>query len=793
MIGNSVRGASGLLAAAFLILLGVKPIPALALPAVFWTSQPVAPGDAVMLYGAQLDRVRRVSISRLQDQPPGLPTGSSPDGAAAKTVKVPALQSSVASVKFILPQTLQQGIFSVAYGGTPVLLGVPQIDWCQPTRLLPGLEENEAAPGSSVQIIGRNFALTPTSASVRAALQYKGRIVLLSVSQVDKYSIVVRLPRSLASGTYELWVHNGHGGPQGWGGGLTLKVKAPDAWPATQFNIKDFGAHGDNINDDSEPLRRALEAAQQNGGGVIFFPSGTYRFNGWFFIPKRVVLRGADRSLSFLKWRELRTASTEGFIPAVLYSGGEFGIENLTIVAMNALSILHDLSWDAAQSANAPVVELQPYLGGARTEHDIFLCNVDFQLLYYATRSANPQVDPRWFLNGFGWKDNELVKLIALDGIRNLEISHCRFVGGTQRILDAVNARIVSNRFDNQWATLSWTDLGGQNVIFQNNILNGASSWRAGLLVIRHIYCAYNRSNNIVSGEREALTFDINSAVGRLASTDWNGLTLSPVKPWQGHPSITRGNTMQLADALLVPHSYHDLALLILKGPGAGQYRQIIDNSKDSVTLSAPWTVAPEQSSILLAFQLPGQCIFYRNQAEDTSVLGQIWGFLYDCTFEANRTVRSQGMWGLSGWFIQWLNNELSVAATFHEGVGPAGEGAETTPEGGAPYGFLGFTIAGWLASQPVSLPYVRACVIRGNHLSYGHRILIMSGYGGVRKQVPDAAAHDVIIDANVIEHSRVGLELDANMAGVLLHENRFKEVPDPMRLAQPAEVLVLQ
>jgi hypothetical protein len=705
MICNSASHALRLLAAAFSILLAVRPIPALALPAVFWSSQPVSPGDAVMLYGAKLDRVRSIS-SRPEDRPPGLPAASGSDGAATPTVNVPALQSSVASLKFILPQTLQQGIFSVAFGGTPVLLGVPQIDWCQPTRLLPGLDENEAAPGSIVQIIGRNFLLTRADASGQAALRKNGTIVVLTVSQVDKYSIMVRLPMSLAAGKYEVWVHNGHGGPQGWGGGLTLNVKAPDVWPAALFNIKDFGARGDNINDDSRPLRRALRAAGEHGGGVIYFPSGTYRLNGWFFIPKRVVLRGEDRGLTFLKWCEIRAASTAGFIPAVLYSSGEFGIENLTIVAMNALSILHDLSWDAAQSGKAPVAELQPHLARAGTERDVFLCNVDFQLLYYATRSASPQADPRWFLNGFGWKNNELVKLITLDGIRNLEISRCRFAGGTQRVLDAVNARIVSNRFDNQWATLSWTDLGGQYVIFQNNIIEGTSSWRAGLLVIRHLYCAYNSSNNIVSGEREALTFDVNSAVGRETSADWNGLTLSPVKPWHGHLCFTRGTTMQLAGAHLVPHSYHDLALLILIGPGAGQYRQIIDNSEDSVTLAAPWTAAPEQSSVLLAFQLPGHCIFYRNRAEDTSVLGQIWGYLYDCTFDSNRTVRSQGMWGLSGWFIQWLNNELSVAATYHAGVGSAGDGAETTPEGGAPYGFLGFTIAGWIAFPTVLVAF---------------------------------------------------------------------------------------
>jgi hypothetical protein len=91
MICNSASHALRLLAAAFSILLAVRPIPALALPAVFWSSQPVSPGDAVMLYGAKLDRVRSISISRLEDRPPGLPAASGSDGAATPTVNVPAL------------------------------------------------------------------------------------------------------------------------------------------------------------------------------------------------------------------------------------------------------------------------------------------------------------------------------------------------------------------------------------------------------------------------------------------------------------------------------------------------------------------------------------------------------------------------------------------------------------------------------------------------------------------------------------------------------------------------------
>ena len=183
-----------------------------------------------------------------------------------------------------------------------------------------------------------------------------------------------------------------------------------------------------------------------------------------------------------------------------------------------------------------------------------------------------------------------------------------------------------------------------------------------------------------------------------------------------------------------------------------------------------------------------GHCVMYRNAAADTSVLFQIWGALYDCIFDGNTVERSQGMWGLSGWFLQWINNVLDGAVTFHAGVGPRGG----TPEGTAEYGFIGFTIGGRLALLKPPFEFVRGAVIRGNQLRHGHRVLVMWGYGGERRRAGFQAARDVVIDRNVIEQSPVGIELDANVAGAVVARNTWNEVGQPLRLHAPERVLVL-
>jgi len=64
--------------------------------------------------------------------------------------------------------------------------------------------------------------------------------------------------------------------------------------------------------------------------------------------------------------------------------------------------------------------------------------------------------------------------------------------------------------------------------------------------------------------------------------------------------------------------------------------------------------------------------------------------------------------------------------------------------------------------------------------------------YSAERKPVNFVAARDLVVDHNQIDHTPVGIELDANVAGAVIANNVFKDVKEPLKLHDPRQVLVL-
>ena len=71
---------------------------------------------------------------------------------------------------------------------------------------------------------------------------------------------------------------------------LSRKAARTNLYVATDIA---WGAYGDGVADDTDPIQNALTAAGAAGGGLVYLPAGKYRLTSTLTIPSGVELRGA--------------------------------------------------------------------------------------------------------------------------------------------------------------------------------------------------------------------------------------------------------------------------------------------------------------------------------------------------------------------------------------------------------------------------------------------------------------------------------------------------------------------
>lgn len=128
-------------------------------------------------------------------------------------------------------------------------------------------------------------------------------------------------------------------------------------------SVKDFGAVGDNVTDDSVAIQAAIDAVFAANGGTVFFPNGQYRTSQTITLKYRVYLRGtgsrynercAIRALSTLNGPLIISDDVNGPIISTGQDGNpqrlnDSGIENLWLDNASTLS----MDCDAIRLTNA--------------------------------------------------------------------------------------------------------------------------------------------------------------------------------------------------------------------------------------------------------------------------------------------------------------------------------------------------------------------------------------------------------------------------------------------------------
>ncbi len=539
---------------------------------------------------------------------------------------------------------------------------------------------DRAAPGQTVRAFGRalvSLDLYPRRDADDRPISYGGwvagatRVVLrgpsgvcceTAVERMSAYDVTFRVPGALTPGAYQVHVHNGHGGAVGWSAPVPLQIQACTAWSTATFSVRDFGACGDGRVDDGPAIQAALAAAGAAGGGVVFFPAGSYRFVQTLRVPPQTVLRGVSRERSWLFMPSGMAETDDRDASAVVGIAGEggLGLEELTLHAVypalmvaapvaaalpdgwdtfcslgegeradgsfiRRCRLLHNFSHLYHRRSDDPVFRDLPYLRGELHGHWKAAC--------FALRGDYVEVVDSEFLGrGMGG---------VLAGCRYSRVAGCRLHAG-----EAANGLSLQNSFG-----------GYSEIVLEDNELDGVAATHHSALWMmhggRHLHLARNR---IV---RQFWVSDCEAILGHM----WGYRQPVYVAAAEGcRVEVDRGRTLAFWEAsgrpawpIYAPDRGWDLTALvgqecrIFAGPGLGETRRVTAADAAGLVFDRHWRLPPTADSLLVVHEHRafGRLTIVDNTIEDAGPSVMIWGHGHDSIIDGNRVCRS----GLIGTF----------------------------------------------------------------------------------------------------------------------------------------------
>lgn len=472
--------------------------------------------------------------------------------------------------------------------GYPVRINAPLLTWVGPDHVTAGSEVNLYG-----QNLSRNHGTLESYVYIRPwGAGADTRSVPMVVTRVNPYKVTFTLPKDVKAGAdYEVWVHNGHGGEYGWSGPMKLHVDVsnPYAWNGIVRNVKDFGAVGDGSADDSGAIQAAFDAASD--GDRIFFPAGTYRL-----VAHDVV---SDKKLSF---------EGDGADGSVVITDSTFSQTQMLYIK-GFPSRVQDMKFKT----------LKP----------------DKQGLRILVRADVPARGPR---------ARGLI-------IRNSAFETAAFGGNSMAVGYGINCigvehvddlSVTDNEFTTQVAVNAYACDG---MVIQNNTMHG--NWKVthgnGNLLISfpaNIKRADISGNFMQSVDHTGPVDDGDEIIVRaIVFQNWHGgrhdrlyigdNTIDRAgSPWDNsgeiilfelptsktvyHPTAVSSNTLTLTGNWKT-NSLTEQTIAIIKNTGIGQFRRIVANNGNQITVDRPWDIPPDKTSVVSLNSSTDNAVIYNN------------------------------------------------------------------------------------------------------------------------------------------------------------------------------------
>lgn len=499
------------------------------------------------------------------------------------------------------------------YGyGKPIAVNKTDAWWLGPAK---------ASRGSTVSVFGRNLSQFNDSVSSNIYIKpARGKGLWARVIRVNPYKVDFIVPNELSNGEYEVWTHNGHGAKYGWSGPLKLHVTLPTQWVQTTFNVKDYGALGNGVSDDTDAIYRTLAAAAKSSRSTVYFPGGTYIISRMLNPTDNTRWKGDGQEKTFIKCGTGFSAKSD----AMIYG------------SVNTLEV-SDLTFDTNNNFRA--IHSSPFF--LRGSSNVRLQNVTFSFQNYDV-----------------WQ---------LDNTNEVFIRNCKIIGkisflgkASQLFIDSCNFYLTN---DAENALHSW---GGNGISltnstcrdYDNKDINNGAGWGKGRFFhaagnagsTRHTYLGNNRTYDLAV---RPVGTDQNSGEQFL----WEGFSAK----WSGVASASSQSETNLRQfsKTLAPGMF---IAVITKGRGVGQSRWVRSDKGSAIVLERPWNVPPDNTSTIAIGHFADKIVMYKNyidgkaeavnrDAENASSGIQPYGGVLN--FIADGNILTDVRAGISNWSTQ--------------------------------------------------------------------------------------------------------------------------------------------
>jgi Pectate lyase superfamily protein len=509
---------------------------------------------------------------------------------------VSLLQGNDAAVTGLIAPTEPYGMYLVwalnAEGASyPVRINATEAWWIGP---------NHATIGASVSVYGRNLSANNGEVSSYVYIRPWGAgsdtpSISCSVTSVNPYKVTFTVPALTSNAYYEVWIHNGHGGDYGWSGPLRVYVEASDpyTWNGTTRSVMSYGAIPNDSLDDSSAIQSAIDASSD--GDIVLFPAGTFLVSTMLQVNNAISFEGAGSTATtiniprssfccqaVLKINDLPTRVRNiGFMSAIT-NGARSGViffdgHKQTPTKAGAIVDSIRVTTPNAASSFYPCVATRS-INDIRATNSTFVASRAFSL--YLTFQAfihNNTIDGNWPAND----TSSGTEAIGAQASNEIDVS-----GNLARSLDRASG--------NTMCRLLVAQGHGHGLTSHHYVANNET---------QDTGCAVGTCGEQILFEAPGTFF-----TGRAYHVGADTVTFPGV--WWKTNYFAADDRTRFTDY----DEQRPAVIFIQSGQGEGQYRRILSNTFDTVTLDRPWDIEPNTSSVFTIITTSYRSIVYKNR-----------------------------------------------------------------------------------------------------------------------------------------------------------------------------------